>query len=87
MNGGEAAKSFIDAMKGNPMALALVVMNLGLLGYLYYEGIKAHDERQNDTELLYQNRREVAVLLARCTWPEGVPLPEGFDAGPGPRRK
>lgn len=68
----QVAGSFIEAMKGNPLALGLVVMNLGLLGFLYYGGVVAHQERQRETELLYENRRFVGDLLARCT----LALPE-----------
>ena len=80
---GEAARSFVDSLKGQPLSLALVVMNLALVGYIYYESIVLNAERKSELELLYQNRREVAILLARCHWPEGTPLPPGFDTGPG----
>ena len=64
---GKAATSFFDAMKSQPLALALAVMNVGLLGYLYYAGIVAHGERQKEMELLYKNRELVAELLYKCT--------------------
>ena len=63
---GQAAGSFIDALKGQPLSLALVAMNLGLLGFLYYNGIQAHSERAKEMELLYENRREMAHLLYLC---------------------
>jgi hypothetical protein len=59
--------SFIDAMRGQPLALALVAMNFGLLGYLYYDGARAAKERHDEMELLYQNRTEMAKLLYTCT--------------------
>jgi hypothetical protein len=62
----QVARSFIDAMKEQPLSLALVVMNLGLLGFLYYEGTQANAERHKEMELLYENRREVAELLYKC---------------------
>lgn len=67
-NGGPAqvAGGIIEALKGQPLSLALVVMNIGLLGFLYYEGVQAHGERQRETELLYQNRQQMADLLFRC---------------------
>jgi hypothetical protein len=65
--GGRAVNSFMDAMKSQPLSLALVVMNIGLLGFLYYDGIVAHDERKTEMELLYKNRTEMAELLYRCT--------------------
>lgn len=75
MNGNsptQVAGSIIDALKGQPLSLALVIMNLGLLGYLYYEGIAAHTDRQNEMKLLYENRSEMAKLLYQCT-PSGAP--------------
>jgi hypothetical protein len=81
----QVAGSFVDALKGQPLSLALVAMNLALIGYLYYEGKSLNEERKAERELLYQNRREVAVLLARCKWPDNTPLPPGFDSGPGPK--
>jgi cytochrome c oxidase assembly factor CtaG len=63
----QIAGSFVDALKGQPLSLALVVMNILLLGYLYYAGIVAHSERQEEMKLLYQNRSEMAQLLYQCT--------------------
>ncbi len=33
---GKAASTFMESIKSQPLALALVVMNLGLLGLIYY---------------------------------------------------
>ena len=52
----KAATGFIEAMKSEPLALALCVMNFMLLGFLYYGGVVAHSERLRETELLYENR-------------------------------
>jgi hypothetical protein len=59
--------NFIDAMRSQPLALALVAMNLGLLGFLYYDGSRAAQARHEEMELLYQNRTEMAKLLYSCT--------------------
>jgi len=69
MNGGpvtEGVRGFFDALKAQPLSLALVVMNLGLLGFLYYTGVEASRERHNEMALMYQNRLDVAKLLASC---------------------
>jgi hypothetical protein len=63
---GEAARSFIDALKDQPLSLALVAMNLLLLGFLYYTGVAAHNERKEEMKLLYENRQFVGQLLANC---------------------
>ena len=65
--GAKAATSFIDALKAQPLSLALVVMNIGLLGFLYYSGVAAHQEREAEMKLLYENRSEMARLLYQCT--------------------
>ena len=62
----QVAKSFIDAMKGQPLSLALVVMNVMLLGFLYYSGVTATQERHKELEMLYENRKLVAELLYKC---------------------
>jgi cytochrome c oxidase assembly factor CtaG len=64
---GKAVNTFVDALKGQPLSLALVAMNVLLIGFLYYTGIVAHDERKTEMQLLYQNRTEMAQLLFQCT--------------------
>jgi len=63
---GQTARSLIDAFKAQPFTLAMVLMNFFLLAYLYYAGVVAHQERQKETELLYENRKYVGELLANC---------------------
>ena len=65
--GGKVATSFIDAMKSQPLSLALVIMNMTRLAFLYFYGVATNEQRKRELELLYQNRSEVAQLLARCT--------------------
>lgn len=62
----QVAVSFIDALKGQPLSLALVVMNLLLLLFLYYSHQTAEAERSKELELLYENRKLVADYLYRC---------------------
>jgi len=69
MNDGpvtEGVRGFFDALKGQPLSLALVLMNLGLLGFLYYTAVEAAKERHVEMQLMYQNRLDVAKLLASC---------------------
>lgn len=76
VEGAAAAKGLVDALKNRPLVLSLVLMNLGLLGFLYYWGVQAHQERQEELKLLYQNRKEVADLLFRC-----YPAPPASNLG------
>ena len=66
MPGEQVASTFIDALKQLPLSLALVAMNLGLLGFIYYSHLTTARERHEDLVLLYENRREVGLLLAQC---------------------
>lgn len=64
--GGKAINSVIDAMKSQPMTLALLIMNIGLLTFMYFSSTAAHKEREHEMDLLYQNRESVGKLLAEC---------------------
>jgi hypothetical protein len=63
---GQTARSLIDIFRQQPLSLGLLLINLALLGYLYYEGVQAHDERLEEKRLLYENRKYVGDLLANC---------------------
>ena len=65
---GETARTLVGAFKENPFTLALVLMNLALIGFLYLSAGFTREEHNHDIELLYSNRREVAQLLARCNF-------------------
>lgn len=71
----QVAGGIIEALKGQPLSLALVVMNLGLLGFLYYEGVQAHTERKSEMEQMYEYRKQIADLLFRCV-PVDRPQPQ-----------
>lgn len=68
MNGSieRPVNTFMDAMRSQPLSLALVVMNFCLLGYLYYGAIVATNERRIEMNLLYENRKYVTDMLASC---------------------
>ena len=63
---GQAVSGFFEAMKSQPALLGSLMCNLGLLAFLYYEGVQAHTERQFEMKLLYENRTFVGKLLAEC---------------------
>lgn len=64
--GAKAANTFFRIMQEQPLSLALVVMNLGLLGFLYYTHITSTNERHQELELLYENRKYVTDVLSSC---------------------
>jgi len=63
----ETTRSAIEVFRSQPFVLALILMNLALLGFLYWNGVVAQHERERSLELLYDNRRFVGQLLAECT--------------------
>lgn len=63
---GETARSLIDRLGAQPVILASVVVNLGLMGLLYWQAVIAERERGRELELLYKNRTEVGQLLLKC---------------------
>ena len=63
---GETARSALNIFAREPIVLALVVMNLALLGLLYWGGVSAEHERTKGIELLYENRKYVADILSKC---------------------
>lgn len=71
---GETSKhvgSFMDAMKREPLSLALVIMNLCLLLFFYVFLSKVADQRAVEIGLIYEDKKDVRELLARCVVPQG----------------
>ncbi|PWT91748.1 MAG: hypothetical protein C5B54_04725 [Acidobacteria bacterium] len=71
---GQTAREAISVFRSQPLVLALVLMNIGLLGLMYWDHASAERERVKGLELLYENRKYVGELLAHC-WPE-APRPD-----------
>ena len=63
---GETARSALSVFREQPFMLAMILLNFGLLVYLYYTGVVANAERRRELELLYENRKFVGQLLAQC---------------------
>ena len=63
---GKAASGFMSVMGQQPLALALVVMNFVLLGFLFYNGSSVNTSRQATVDQILKSRAETDVLLAGC---------------------
>jgi hypothetical protein len=63
---GQTARSMIDALKREPLSLALVIMNLALLGTLFWFGTTVAKQRETEIRLLYDSQKDVRELLSRC---------------------
>jgi hypothetical protein len=68
---GKAAGSVIDALKTQPLVLALVVMNFALIGFVYVQNSTFTTQRQENVKLFLNVQTEVQKLLAQCV----IPLP------------
>ena len=81
---GKAAAGFVDALKGQPLVLALIVISFGLVGLLYYQSSMFNSQRQENVKLFVGMQAEVQKLLSVCIVPPPpkqqsilrLPLPE-----------
>jgi hypothetical protein len=65
--GGKVIGSFMDAMKDQPLGLAMVVTNLTLLGLFFYVINAATSNKAKEFQAIMEQQREVQQLLYRCT--------------------
>ena len=65
----KAAGTFVEALKKEPLSLALVVMNLALLCFFYVLLTYVAAQREREIGLLYADKKEVREMLAKCVVP------------------
>jgi hypothetical protein len=63
---GKTARSFMDALKDQPLSLALVVMNFALVAYLFYSGASLTSQRQETTRMIVAWQERTDQLMANC---------------------
>lgn len=63
------ATGFIDTMKTQPLALALVVMNFALIGFVYMQSTQFNTQRRENVALWVGVQGEVQKLLSQCIVP------------------
>jgi hypothetical protein len=68
--GGKAATGVIDALKSQPLNLAMLIINLALLTLLYVSLDRASKLRSTDLAQMHIEQKEVRELLARCIVPD-----------------
>lgn len=66
-DGAKVASSFMEAMKSQPLALALVLCNLTLLALFFYVAQLSSGNRAKEFQSILQMQREVQQLLYNCT--------------------
>jgi hypothetical protein len=72
--GAKVATGLIDSLKTQPLSLALVLMNICLLGFFWLILTKVAEQRQREVQLLYEDKKEVRELIARCIVPDKTNL-------------
>jgi hypothetical protein len=70
---GQTARSFVDALKGQPAVLALIVANGAMLVFMFYALSKGAQFRDALLTQQFNYQREVSLLLAKCVIPESKP--------------
>ena len=61
--------SWTDALKREPLSLALVLMNLALLAFFYFLLMTVAAQREREIKLLYEDKAATRELLAKCVVP------------------
>jgi hypothetical protein len=61
--------SVIDALKNEPLSIALILMNMALLGFFYVLLTTVAAQREKEVGLLYQDKAATRELLAKCVVP------------------
>lgn len=62
----KAVGGFFAVMGAQPLALALVVMNFVLLGYVFYMGTSITAQRKETTDLIVGWQKETDKLMVNC---------------------
>jgi len=68
----KVAVRFIDALKQEPLSLALVLMNICLLGFFYMWFHVWTLQQEKELDLLYGDKKEVRELLSKCVVPNSL---------------
>ena len=64
--GAKVAGSVVDALKSQPFALSMVIINASLIGLLFFVGWKSAENRQSELDKFYSSQKETQELLAKC---------------------
>lgn len=73
--GSKLAGSFMDALRREPLSLALVAMNLALLGFFYFLMVTIATQREREVGLIYEDKKQTREILAHCVIPAPTPIP------------
>ena len=74
----KVASGFMTAMSSNPVMLGLVVMNLAMVGMLWFVIKVAQDMRKSEFEMIFAQQKEVQQILTRCIVPNKTGTPPSW---------
>lgn len=63
---GRQVGGFMDIMRSQPLSLALVLMNVLLVAFLFYSGAQTLAQRADMTNLIVAWQRDTDKLMASC---------------------
>ena len=93
MNPGisDVAEKSVEVFKGQPLTLALALMNIALLVFVFYFGERGASERAKNAELMFDVQKNImaqqsglADKLLHCITPEdAAKIFQGIRSGGG----
>src|SRR5262245_58611481 len=66
---GKLAGGVVEALKTQPLGLIMLIVNVLLIGLLFYVAVVSSRTREREVTQIYAAQKEVQQLLARCFTP------------------
>ena len=63
---GKLAGGVVEALKTQPLGLIMLIVNVLLIGLLFYVAVVSSRTREREVNLIYQAQQRVQDLLAHC---------------------
>lgn len=67
---GKVATGFMEVMKTQPLALALVLMNIALLGLFWFIIDRIDDRNASRDKIVHEDQMQIRELLSKCIVPD-----------------
>jgi len=67
---GKVATGVIDALRTQPMVIALIVLNFIIIGFVYFSVKDRRDQDHKIMSLLLEQQTKAQELLSRCVVPK-----------------
>jgi hypothetical protein len=71
---GKVTTTFMDILRGQPLSLALVAMNMLLVAFLFYSNAQTLKQRESAVELIVGWQKSTDALMANCVSKEVVEI-------------